>query len=463
MLAAIHDCFCKGVERIGPWPEVYTDKVSRNSESESMAYVVLCHNVENGFVKPQAQRLIESVLRDVAEDLSRKQACGDKRCQRGLAHGQANVGAQTIADSHRLGADPSLMHMTESPAISISAKLYQRNLRRAMELVESLILACGPPSDAAQTQELSEFWFNLDEVQQLAVGLHNLRLGTYAVELQQEAHRAEMARARAHGSTIRKVGGWETSNHSFLMLAENGDRIGLSVTLKKIQRELDWLNSQCTHNSTWGSEAVQAAIQWKGVGQDNILDLAVLKLSEVSENEGLSIQENSDWLTADILLVFDQRRWIMWQQHDGTWTNAFVDNWPKFLSTNPKLRIKLSPAGRGRAAEFRLAGQENKARDQAGHRRKKEPSKQRSKPWPRSMPTSRELQALELRSRGLSIAAIGREMGLSKSRAGQLLTSAAKRPEAPSRSINLGKAESLLDHDSTAPKSKKRSRPPRRT
>ena len=68
----------------------------------------------------------------------------------------------------------------------------------------------------------------------------------------------------------------------------------------------------------------------------------------------------------------------------------------------------------------------------------------------RTMPTTRELQALELRSHRKSLKEIGSEMGVSKARAGQLLKAAAARPQAPSRSVDLSKAYPLMDHDGAA-------------
>jgi DNA-binding CsgD family transcriptional regulator len=58
----------------------------------------------------------------------------------------------------------------------------------------------------------------------------------------------------------------------------------------------------------------------------------------------------------------------------------------------------------------------------------------------RSIPTERELQALEFRSRGYTYAQIAAEMGIHKSRVGQLLKSAGKRQAPSSRSANLQKA-----------------------
>jgi len=111
-------------------------------------------------------------------------------------------------------------------------------LQRCMGLTDSLIMSCYPPSEYARSQGLSEFWFNLDHVQQLVAGLHDLRLGTWAVNLWQEAKRAEQARAEAHASTLRKIGGGESRDHDHLMAAENGERIGLGHVLLDIRREL---------------------------------------------------------------------------------------------------------------------------------------------------------------------------------------------------------------------------------
>lgn len=87
------------------------------------------------------------------------------------------------------------------------------------------------------------------------------------------------------------------------------------------------------------------------------LDRAILRLSQAREGRGLKVHENADWLTADVLTVLDHQRMIMWLQHDGRWTNAFVDNWPRLLAENPSVTIRLSAKGQSRAAELRLARQ----------------------------------------------------------------------------------------------------------
>jgi hypothetical protein len=79
----------------------------------------------------------------------------------------------------------------------------------------------------------------------------------------------------------------------------------------------------------------------------------------------------------------------------------------------------------------------------------------------RTIPTERESRATELRSRGFTGPQIAHEMNITPGRVSQLLKSGAKRSGPPSRSIDLSKADPLMDHDGTAPKSKKRTRRPR--
>ena len=69
--------------------------------------------------------------------------------------------------------------------------------------------------------------------------------------------------------------------------------------------------------------------------------------------------------------------------------------------------------------------------------------KQARKRAKRTIPTAREEQALELRSRRYSLSQIGKELGISRQRAGQLLESAAARTGPQGRSIDLAKATGL--------------------
>jgi len=80
----------------------------------------------------------------------------------------------------------------------------------------------------------------------------------------------------------------------------------------------------------------------------------------------------------------------------------------------------------------------------------------------RTMPTPRELQFLFLEAKGYSDRQIARQMKITPGRVSQLRTSAGQRADTPaSRSIPLGKSVPLMDHDGVAPKSKKRTRPPK--
>jgi hypothetical protein len=120
-----------------------------------------------------------------------------------------------------------------------SADTHSELLQRGLELVNSLILACSPPSEAAQAANLSEFWFNMDHVYQLAACLRDLRLGPWEVELLKEAQAAEMARAAAYDSSLRKGGEWEVRNHDYLMVDENAHRNLLRESLGRIKVKLE--------------------------------------------------------------------------------------------------------------------------------------------------------------------------------------------------------------------------------
>lgn len=76
-------------------------------------------------------------------------------------------------------------------------------------------------------------------------------------------------------------------------------------------------------------------------------------------------------------------------------------------------------------------------------------TKKRRKPkrQKRTQPTTREQQALELRSRRYTNSQIAEEMGITPGRVSQLLKSVAARSGPPSRSVHLGKTRQLLDHD----------------
>jgi len=80
---------------------------------------------------------------------------------------------------------------------------------------------------------------------------------------------------------------------------------------------------------------------------------------------------------------------------------------------------------------------------------------------PRTMPTPNELRVLELDSQSFSDRQIAKQMGITAGRVSQLRTAAMKRNEAPSRSIPLSEAVTLMDHDGTAPTARKRTRRPK--
>ena len=88
------------------------------------------------------------------------------------------------------------------------------------------------------------------------------------------------------------------------------------------------------------------------------------------------------------------------------------------------------------------------------------PTQTRKRPK-RTMPTPQESRAMQLKSRGFTGSQIAHDMDITVGRVSQLLTSGAKRSGPTSRSIDLSKAAQLMDHDGTAHKSKKRTRPPK--
>lgn len=69
LLAAIHDHFCKGVKRIGPWPVLYADAESRRDVDEGLLYLVLYHRDVTTDLKAEDRPAIEAFLKDVDEDL----------------------------------------------------------------------------------------------------------------------------------------------------------------------------------------------------------------------------------------------------------------------------------------------------------------------------------------------------------------------------------------------------------
>jgi len=101
---------------------------------------------------------------------------------------------------------------------------------------------------------------------------------------------------------------------------------------------------------------------------ERILDNAVLRLDNAPEGRGLRVHESADWLTADVLTVLNQRRWIEWRQwcrsdsgprpYLNKWNTEFVHDWASFLAEYPgdiSPEIRLWLKGKSRAAEVRLA------------------------------------------------------------------------------------------------------------
>jgi len=74
------------------------------------------------------------------------------------------------------------------------------------------------------------------------------------------------------------------------------------------------------------------------------------------------------------------------------------------------------------------------------HKKRNKSVRKRSK---RTVPTERELLAMQLKSREYSLAQIGHEMSISKERARQLLKAGHNRRSPPGRSIDLSKAQAL--------------------
>lgn len=119
-----------------------------------------------------------------------------------------------------------------------------------------------------------------------------------------------------------------------------------------------------------------------------------------------------------------------------------------------RLRIELQNA-KARTHRQVVAGGSN---GKAKLRTKPKTPRRRVK---RTMPTPNELRVLELGSQGYTDRQIAHEMGISPGRVSQLRKAAGKRSAPPSRSISQSDTVSLKDHDGTAPKSKKRTRPPK--
>lgn len=111
-----------------------------------------------------------------------------------------------------------------------------------------------------------------------------------------------------------------------------------------------------------------------------------------------------------------------------------------------------------RSPEIRLTVRGRDALDALPTRGPK-PTRTRKRPK-RTIPTQQETRAMELKSRGYTGPQIANEMDITVGRVSQLLKSGAKRSGPPSRSIDLSKAEQLMDHDGSPPKSKRRTRAP---
>lgn len=137
----------------------------------------------------------------------------------------------------------------DASALQHLAPKRNRVLERCMEIVNRLIAQCGPPTDAARTGNVSEFWFDLNIVEQLMAGLNDLGLGAWAVALRQDAQEAEEARATAHASSVKRVGGWKAPNHEFLMGKEGARRTRLLETTQEIRNELESIAADGIGNS----------------------------------------------------------------------------------------------------------------------------------------------------------------------------------------------------------------------
>lgn len=98
LLAAIHDHFCNGVKRIGPWPELYADAESRRDVDEGISYVVLHHRDVPTDLKAKDRPAIEAFLKDVDEDLrtagEEDEEVGVPKPADGLAEGMEKAGSE---------------------------------------------------------------------------------------------------------------------------------------------------------------------------------------------------------------------------------------------------------------------------------------------------------------------------------------------------------------------------------
>lgn len=69
LLAAVHDHFCKGVDRISPWPERDSDAESVRDVTEGITYLVLYNHHVPELHKSEDRPAIEAFLADVEADL----------------------------------------------------------------------------------------------------------------------------------------------------------------------------------------------------------------------------------------------------------------------------------------------------------------------------------------------------------------------------------------------------------
>jgi DNA-binding CsgD family transcriptional regulator len=136
----------------------------------------------------------------------------------------------------------------------------------------------------------------------------------------------------------------------------------------------------------------------------------------------------------------------------GTRAGAQWKPWPELVrelkaARDRALCVRLTAAGREHVGRLRLGLVESKspatpkpaAKPKAGAAKPKR-RRNRAKRLPRTEPTQREAQVIDLLSRRWTYPQIGEELGISKARVGQLKQSAEQRGSAPSRSVSARRA-----------------------
>lgn len=162
----------------------------------------------------------------------------------------------------RLVLDNVELAGTVANTASIATDVERELMRRAAKLLDDLLCSCSPPSQ----HELWQYWLDVRGIEQLIACLHDLHLGPWAVKLGQEARRAAQATDEFHESTLRKVGGWETPHHEFLISQENGCRIGLAHVFCEIRQKLRRIgegrrqDSELTDDDRAGIERISADV-----------------------------------------------------------------------------------------------------------------------------------------------------------------------------------------------------------